>query len=234
MTATQTQHEEYRPSMTSSQIIHPTQDKQNLRTLARSRSFPLLHSAEYFKKFEQFSKDIMIPSNENEEGSQSNYNSNFIPSPPPISNTPEMFGGANNIKKKLINLKNVHPVKSSESVNSSNISNEMSFDKIDHHVVGDGVVMTDSSQIMLNKLIINNEHFIKEKQKTNKRQKQWLKKMIFNEMDSNKNSKNGSEQDWTYCNEAKLGKKKKKNIGDEEDVAFSDWSNVSSNITNMQ
>merc|ERR1712154_175195 len=165
------QTEEYHPYMTSSQIIHPTQDKQKLAKLHHSRSFPLLHSAEYIQNFEQFSKDIMIPNND-EEGSQCN----GIPSPPPISTTPEVSGNNN---KMLPNIKNVHAIKSWESINSSNIGSVHSFGDDDifnsnHSDIGDCIVTTTAS---LSHLLSDN-HFIKEKQNSSITQKQWLRKSL--------------------------------------------------------
>eukprot|EP01084_Bolivina_argentea_P045562 83876_1 len=105
------QNEEYKPFMTSSQIIHPTQDSK--MSMKRSRSWPLLHSAEYIQNFEQFSRDVLVPYDE-EEGSQCNVL--IIPSPPPISNTPE--NNNININMLLPNIKNINALKSWDSIKS--------------------------------------------------------------------------------------------------------------------
>jgi len=158
------QTEEHHPLMTSSQIIHPTQDKpQKMARLKRSRSFPLLHSAEYIENFNEFSRDFISPNQQRQSGQAeaTQFTGDYIPSPPPISNTPDL-----NVMFTS-NLKTVRPVKSWESINSSNIGSVHSFGDEEHAesdlCADDGV------------LIANDTHFIRDKQKSSIRQKQWLR-----------------------------------------------------------
>eukprot|EP00486_Rosalina_sp_Unknown_P006115 CAMPEP_0201570140 /NCGR_PEP_ID=MMETSP0190_2-20130828/12253_1 /ASSEMBLY_ACC=CAM_ASM_000263 /TAXON_ID=37353 /ORGANISM="Rosalina sp." /LENGTH=485 /DNA_ID=CAMNT_0047993349 /DNA_START=103 /DNA_END=1560 /DNA_ORIENTATION=+ len=218
--------EEHNPSMTSSQIIHPTQDKPP--KLSHSRSFPLLHSAEYIQDFQKFTftedKDIDI----DQEGIMN------IPSPPPVSSTPDI-----NSSILLPKIKNVHAVKSWESVHSSNIGSVKSFpdDNSEHQMQAftDGKLLTSGpGQInhSLTQLIVSDDHFIKEKQQSAIAQKQWLRKNLsamkskrnhgsidssFSGGSTNTNntglvhihqdhgSKTQSELDWTECNDTIIG-----------------------------
>lgn len=146
--------------------------------MSQSRSFPLLHSAEYIQNFQKFTftedKDI-----DNEMEGIMN-----IPSPPPISNTPDI-----NQSILLPKVKNVQALKSWESVNSSNIESVKSFpdDKDDNSMDNgmqpfiDGKLLTSGQGQMntsLTQLIVSDHHFIKEKQQSSMTQKQWLRQNV--------------------------------------------------------
>eukprot|EP01083_Nonionella_stella_P172045 589270_1 len=185
--------EHHHPSMTSSQIIHPTQC--NKPQLRRSRSYPLLSCDEYIQDLQHFSHDMMVSN---------------IPSPPPTSTTP---GISNDML--LPHVKTVHPIISSESINSSNFTTIGSESDIDACIV------------------YYDRDFIREQRQ---KQRQWMRQNLYTMM---RHSNNGSDVESNETLQVIsspipksiktiLGMKKRDN---DEGSVFSDWSNVSSNIS---
>jgi len=220
--------------MASSQIIHPTQAKPS--SMTRSRSWPLLHSAEYIQKFGEFSKDnIDAHYFEEEEGSQC---LNSIPSPPPISNSAEVIDPG----FMLSNFKTVHALKSwgsGPSTNDELVSN--------HSNDTDGIVFVDHH--------VQRERANLKRSRMSLNMKRSQSALRVSDLGSNWSSNTGStaggmveEVDWERMagNETinmiskplpkSIRKKRKKKRahssvkGDEDEVVFSDWSNVSSNV----
>ncbi len=106
-----------------------------------------------------------------------------IPSPPPMSSTPE------NNSMNLMNIKSVTALKSWDSIKSiksihSSIKSSDSND-INATVDNDNVIFIDN-------------HFIKEKKLALQKQRQWLKNN--NVSNSNSSDSNIINVDWTDCN----------------------------------
>ena len=154
-----------------------------------SRSFPLLHSAEYIQDFQKFTFTEDKDTNRDNEMMEGIMN---IPSPPPISSTPDI-----NSSVLLPKLKTVHAIKSWESVNSSNIGSVKSFP--DDNSIENGMQAFNHGKLLtsgtsggqinhsLTQLIVSDDHFIKEKQQSSLAQKQWLRQNV-NAMKSNPRS----------------------------------------------
>ena len=161
--------------------------------MSHSRSFPLLHSAAYiqdFKKF-TFTEDQDADQEQDRDHVDDHEHEHVhdfeeegimnIPSPPPVSTTPDI-----NSSLLLPKLKNVHTVKSWESVNSSNIGSVHSFpddnseNGMQAFADGHGKLLTSGQGQQNHSLteLISDDHFIKEKLESSIAQKQWLRKNV--------------------------------------------------------
>jgi len=184
--------EEPRPamaSMASSEIVHPTQENERA-TLRRSASFPLLHSAQHIAAV-----DVNYFKLLGEEGSAlgSHCNFNSIPSPPPLSNSPEAVAKG----QALPDLDRVRALRSWGSALSTNADSSHSTEGIvfiDHHNEAEWERMENQNETLS---VISKPLPI-----------------------SIRNTK-----------EKKASAKTMARKPDDDDVIFSDWSNVSSNVT---
>ena len=155
-----------------------------------------MHSAEYIQDFQKFTfTEDQEQDQDQDQGLDHVHDFDVegimnIPSPPPISSTPDI-----NSSVLLPKVKNMHVVKSWESVNSSNIESVKSFpdDNSENgmQVFADGKLLTSGQGQQDHSLteLISDDHFIKEKQESSIAQKQWLRKNL-NVMKSDANPEN--------------------------------------------
>lgn len=175
---------EYAPSMTSSQILHPSQDVLDVAAsnhkMTHSKSYPLLHSAEHIKDLEnEFRKDTKS------DAFNANLNVNVnvegiidrpFPSPPPLPTTPrlqfvDVVSSSPQQAFKFADLQSFTAVKSWETVQSIPLSiqsihsddlvdlDDDDNDDLDRDAISKCMMQGPSSSTRTLSNLLNDNHF---------------------------------------------------------------------------